>query len=64
VNNPGADDNGSGTAAVMEIARVLSQFTFDATLTFVAFDREEQGCTVRRLTRPRPWREAIRSSGW
>jgi hypothetical protein len=43
VNNPGADDNASGTAAVMEIARVLSQFTFDATLRFVAFDREEQG---------------------
>lgn len=43
VNNPGADDNGSGTAAVMELARVLSQFTFDATIQFIAFDREEQG---------------------
>jgi hypothetical protein len=43
VNNPGADDNASGTAAVMEIARVLSSYEFDATLRFVAFDREEQG---------------------
>jgi hypothetical protein len=43
VNNPGADDNASGTAAVMELARVLSQYSFDATLVFVAFDREEQG---------------------
>jgi hypothetical protein len=40
-NNPGADDNASGTAAVMEIARVLSQYSFDATLVFVAFDCEE-----------------------
>lgn len=43
VNNPGADDNASGTAAVMEIARVLSSYQFDATLRFIAFDREEQG---------------------
>jgi len=43
VNNPGADDNASGTAAVMEIARVLASYEFDATLRFVAFDREEQG---------------------
>ena len=43
VNNPGADDNASGTAAVMEAARVLSQYDFEATLLFIAFDREEQG---------------------
>ena len=42
-NNPGADDNGSGTAGVMEAARVLSQYEFEATLVFIAFDREEQG---------------------
>ena len=40
---PGADDNGSGTAGVMEAARVLSQYDFEATLIFIAFDREEQG---------------------
>ena len=43
VNNPGADDNASGVAAVLELARVLTQYQFDATLVFVAFDREEQG---------------------
>jgi hypothetical protein len=43
VNNPGADDNGSGTAGVLEAARVLSAYDFEATLVFVAFDREENG---------------------
>ncbi|MCU0595157.1 MAG: M28 family peptidase, partial [Desulfobacterota bacterium] len=43
VNNPGADDNASGVAAVMEAARILSTFEFDATLVYIAFDREEQG---------------------
>ena len=39
---PGADDNASGVAAVLEAARVLSKFRFEATLVFAAFDREEQ----------------------
>jgi hypothetical protein len=43
VNNPGADDNGSGTAGVLEAARILSRYSFEATMVFVAFDREEQG---------------------
>jgi len=43
VSNPGADDNASGTSGVLEVARVLSQFSFEATLIFIAFDREEQG---------------------
>ncbi|HEY6906963.1 MAG TPA: M28 family peptidase [Ignavibacteriaceae bacterium] len=40
---PGADDNGSGTAAVIEAARVLSQYTFPYTLIFAIWDEEEQG---------------------
>ncbi len=40
---PGADDNGSGTCAVMEAARILSSFNFDYTLIFIAFDEEELG---------------------
>jgi hypothetical protein len=40
---PGADDNASGTAGVLEAARVLSQYDFEATLIFISFDREEQG---------------------
>ena len=43
VSNPGADDNASGVAAVMELARVLSQYEFESTLVFVAFDGEEDG---------------------
>jgi Zn-dependent M28 family amino/carboxypeptidase len=40
---PGADDNASGVAGVLEAARVLSQFNFQSTVVFIAFDREEQG---------------------
>jgi len=40
---PGANDDGSGTAAVMEIARAMSKFEFDATLVFMTVAAEEQG---------------------
>ncbi len=40
---PGACDDGSGTANVMELARVMSQYEFDKTLVFIAFAGEEQG---------------------
>ncbi len=40
---PGADDNASGSAAVLEAARILSQHTFPRTLRFVHFAGEEQG---------------------
>jgi hypothetical protein len=40
---PGADDDASGVAAVLELARVMSKHSFDATIKFVAFDGEEQG---------------------
>jgi hypothetical protein len=43
VDNPGADDNASGTSLVLEAARILSQYESDATIRFIAFDREEQG---------------------
>ncbi len=41
--NPGADDDASGVAGVLEAARVLSAYKFAATLIFIAFDREELG---------------------
>ena len=41
--SPGADDDGSGTAAVMAAAQVLSQFQFQHTIKFVTFSGEEQG---------------------
>ena len=40
---PGVCDDGSGTAAVMELARIMSQQEFDKTLVFTAFAGEEQG---------------------
>jgi hypothetical protein len=40
---PGADDNASGTAGVMEIARILSQFEFERSIVFCAFSAEEYG---------------------
>jgi len=40
---PGANDDASGTAAVMEMARVMSKYQFDATLVFMAVPGEEQG---------------------
>lgn len=40
---PGANDDGSGTAAVMECARVMSRHSFPATIIFVAVSGEEQG---------------------
>ncbi|MBO0800430.1 MAG: M28 family metallopeptidase, partial [Blastocatellia bacterium] len=40
---PGANDDASGTAAVMEMARVMSKYKFDATLVFITVAGEEQG---------------------
>jgi hypothetical protein len=40
---PGADDNASGTAGVIEMARIMSQYTFDRTIVFCAFSGEEYG---------------------
>jgi Zn-dependent M28 family amino/carboxypeptidase len=40
---PGADDDGSGTAAVLEAARVLSKYKFPATLVYASLSGEEQG---------------------
>lgn len=40
---PGANDDASGVAAVLEIARVMSKQKWDATLVFMAVAGEEQG---------------------
>jgi hypothetical protein len=40
---PGVTDDGSGVAAVLELARVMSQHQFEKTLVFVAFAAEEVG---------------------
>jgi len=40
---PGANDDGSGSAAVMECVRVMSKHSFPATVVFVTVSGEEQG---------------------
>jgi len=40
---PGANDDGSGTSAVLELARVMAPHPTEATIVFVAFAGEEQG---------------------
>lgn len=52
---PGADDDASGVAAVLELARVMSKRDFDATIVFMAVAAEEQG-----LQGARHWAENAR----
>jgi len=40
---PGADDNASGTAAMLEAARLLKDVPTDYSIRFIAFDMEEMG---------------------
>lgn len=40
---PGADDNASGVAGVLEIARILSKNTYERTIIYCAFSGEEYG---------------------
>jgi hypothetical protein len=40
---PGADDNASGTAAVIEAARIFTQYNSDYTIIYALWDEEEQG---------------------
>jgi Zn-dependent M28 family amino/carboxypeptidase len=57
-NTVGADDNGSGTAAVLTAARILSQYQFEGTLRFIAFSGEEDG-----LLGSRRYAQAVHSGG-
>lgn len=56
---PGADDDGSGSALVLELSRVLSTENFNATLVFVCFAGEEQG-----LFGSRAMAKLAASEGW
>lgn len=42
-NGPGADDNATGTVAMMEVARILSQVPCRKSLRYIGFCFEEQG---------------------
>jgi hypothetical protein len=43
IKAPGANDDGSGVAVVMELARIMSRHSFPCTIVFVAVQGEEQG---------------------
>lgn len=55
---PGANDDASGTAAVMELACVMSQYQFDATLVFMTVAGEEQGLIGANF-----WAKAAKEKG-
>ena len=56
---PGANDDASGVAAVMEAARVLSKQRFRATLVYAALSGEEQGLYGGKVLA-----EYARTQGW
>lgn len=47
--SPGANDNASGVAGVLEAARVLSQYEFDGSIVYAALAGEEQGLIGGRI---------------
>jgi hypothetical protein len=47
--SPGANDNASGVAGVIEAARNLSQYQFEASIVFAALSGEEQGLYGGRI---------------
>ena len=43
IRSPGADDNASGVAGILETARILSHYTFDRTIIYANWCAEEIG---------------------
>ena len=56
---PGANDDGSGVAAVIESARILSKSKFPASILFVAVSGEEQGLLGAKMLS-----EKAKSENW
>ncbi|MBI4343034.1 MAG: M28 family peptidase [Candidatus Omnitrophica bacterium] len=61
--NPGADDNASGTAALLELARWAGEHAFARTLTFVAFTNEEPPFFQTELMGSRVYARAAKARG-
>jgi hypothetical protein len=59
INAPGANDDASGVAAMMELTRIMSKRTFPCTIIFVAVTGEEQG-----LLGARHLADSTKVSGW
>ena len=58
-DSPGANDNGSGTAAVIEAARILSKHKFPATIVYAVLSGEEQGLLGGKLLA-----QTAKAKGW
>ncbi len=56
---PGANDDGSGVAAVLEAARILSKYRFNATIIYAVLSGEEQGLYGGKLLA-----NTARARGW
>jgi Zn-dependent M28 family amino/carboxypeptidase len=56
---PGANDDGSGTAAVLEAARILSRHRFPATIVYGVLSGEEQGLNGGKILA-----DYARAQGW
>ncbi|HYI63533.1 MAG TPA: M20/M25/M40 family metallo-hydrolase [Allosphingosinicella sp.] len=56
---PGANDDGSGTAAVIEAARILSRHRFPGTIVYAALSGEEQGLNGGKILA-----DYARAQGW
>ena len=56
---PGANDDGSGVALVLEAARLLSKRRYDATIVYAVFSGEEQGLWGGELLA-----DTAKSRGW
>lgn len=56
---PGANDDGSGTAAVLEAARVLSRYRFAGTIIYGVLSGEEQGLNGGKILA-----DYARAQGW
>ncbi len=59
LDSPGANDNASGMAGVLEAARLLSPYTFPTSIIYVGLSGEEQG-----LFGGRHMARAARERGW
>jgi len=58
-SSPGADDDASGTVAVLAAAYIMSQYRFNHTIKFVAFSGEEEGLYGSRV-----YAQEAKAQGW
>ena len=63
LGSPGANDNGSGVAAILEIARQLASVDIDRSVRFVAFVNEEPPLFLGKKMGSRVYAEAARERG-